>query len=120
MKINRPFYIVSFLGFIGLNLLSAQINHSEKTTTHFTNPIIWADAPDLSITRNGDDFYLISTTMHLMPGAPVMHSKDLVHWEMSSYVFDTLNDNSKYDLINGTVYGRGQWASSIRDRKSVV
>ena len=117
MKINRPFYIVSFLGFIGLNPLSAQINHSEKTTTHFTNPIIWADAPDLSITRNGDDFYLISTTMHLMPGAPVMHSKDLVNWEMSSYVFDTLNDNSKYDLINGTVYGRGQWASSIRFHK---
>jgi beta-xylosidase len=55
--------------------------------------------------------------MHLMPGAPIMHSKDLVHWEMVSYVFDTLNDNSKYDLLDGTVYGRGQWASSIRYHK---
>ena len=55
--------------------------------------------------------------MHLMPGAPIMHSKDLVHWEMASYVFDTLNDNSKYDLLDGTVYGRGQWASSIRYHK---
>lgn len=117
VKINKSFYIVSILGFIGLNHLSAQINHSEKAITQFINPIIWADAPDLSITRNGDDFYLISTTMHLMPGAPVMHSKDLVHWEMSSYVFDTLNDNSKYDLIDGSVYGRGQWASSIRFHK---
>ncbi len=117
VKINKSFYIVSIVGFIGLNHLSAQINHSKKETTKFTNPIIWADAPDLSITRNGDDFYLISTTMHLMPGAPVMHSRDLVHWEMSSYVFDTLNDNSKYDLINGSVYGRGQWASSIRYHK---
>lgn len=118
MNIKKSFYIVSFYGFIGLNLLSAQINPSQKQqTTAFTNPIIWADAPDLSVTRNGDDFYLISTTMHLMPGAPVMHSKDLVHWEMSSYVFNTLNDNSKYDLLNGTVYGRGQWASSIRYHK---
>lgn len=118
MKINQQFYIVSFLGCIGLNLLSAQINPVKKQeTTAFRNPIIWADAPDLSITRNGNDFYLISTTMHLMPGAPVMHSKDLVHWEMSSYVFDTLNDNSKYDLIDGSVYGRGQWASSIRYHK---
>ncbi|EJL68849.1 glycoside hydrolase family 43 protein [Chryseobacterium populi] len=117
MKINNPFYIVSFCGFIGLNLLSAQINPVQKQTTAFTNPIIWADVPDLSVTRNGDDFYLISTTMHLMPGAPVMHSKDLVHWEMASYVFNTLNDNSKYDLLNGTVYGRGQWASSIRYHK---
>lgn len=117
MKINKSFYIVSFFGCIGLNHLSAQVNHYEKATTRFTNPIIWADAPDLSVTRNGDDFYLISTTMHLMPGAPVMHSRDLVHWEMSSYVFDTLNDNSKYDLIDGSVYGRGQWASSIRFHK---
>ena len=118
LKINKPLYIVSLFGFIGLNLLSAQVNPVEKQQmTAFTNPIIWADAPDLSITRNGDDFYLISTTMHLMPGAPVMHSKDLVHWEMASYVFNKLNDNSKYDLLNGTVYGRGQWASSIRYHK---
>jgi len=116
LKIKKS-YIVSLLGFIGLNLLSAQVNPSGKQGTAFTNPIIWADAPDLSITRNGNDFYLISTTMHLMPGAPVMHSRDLVHWEMSGYVFDTLNDNSKYDLLNGTVYGRGQWASSIRYHK---
>lgn len=116
MKIKKS-YIVSLLGFIGLNLLSAQVSPAGKQSTAFTNPIIWADAPDLSITRNGNDFYLISTTMHLMPGAPVMHSRDLVHWEMSGYVFDTLNDNSKYDLLNGTVYGRGQWASSIRYHK---
>jgi beta-xylosidase len=118
LNIKKSFYIVSFYGFIGLNLLSAQVNSTGKhQTTAFKNPIIWADVPDLSITRNGEDFYLISTTMHLMPGAPVMHSRDLVHWEMASYVFNTLNDNSKYDLLNGTVYGRGQWASSIRYHK---
>lgn len=88
------------------------VNAQEATTC--TNPVMWADVPDMSITRNGDDFYLISTTMHLMPGAPVMKTKDLVHWEIASYVFDSLTDNSKYDLIDGTVYGRGQWASSIR------
>lgn len=117
MNIKKSFYIVSFWGFIGLSHCSAQINPFQKSSTEFTNPVIWADVPDLSITRNGDDFYLISTTMHLMPGAPVMHSRDLVHWEMASYVFNTLNDNSKYDLIDGTVYGRGQWASSIRYHK---
>jgi beta-xylosidase len=76
--------------------------------------VLWADVPDMSITRSGSDFYLISTTMHLMPGAPVMKSKDLVHWEIASYVFDSITDNSKYNLLGGTVYGRGQWASSIR------
>lgn len=85
-----------------------------QESTPYTNPVMWADVPDMSITRSGDEYYLISTTMHLMPGAPVMKSKDLVHWEIVSYVFDTLNDNPKYDMVDGTVYGRGQWASSIR------
>lgn len=54
----------------------------------FRNPVINADVPDISVIRVGDDFYMISTTMHLMPGAPVMKSKDLVNWEMVGYVFD--------------------------------
>lgn len=85
-----------------------------QSSTTFTNPIMWADVPDLSVTRSGSDFYLISTTMHLMPGAPIMKSRDLVHWEPIGYVFDKLTDTPKYDLNEGTVYGRGQWASSIR------
>jgi beta-xylosidase len=89
-------------------------NAVPKNSTTCNNPMMWADVPDMSITRNGDDYFLISTTMHLMPGAPVMTSKDLVHWEIASYVFDSITDNKKYDLLDGTVYGRGQWASSIR------
>ena len=82
--------------------------------TRYTNPVINADAPDPSLTRHGDDFYLITTTMHMMPGAPVMKSKDLVNWEIVSYLYETLHDTPKYDMDEGTVYGRGQWASSIR------
>lgn len=80
------------------------------------NPIIWADVPDPDVIRVGDDFYMVSTTMHLMPGCPVMHSKDLVNWETTGYVFDRLTDTPRYDLEGGTVYGKGQWATSIRYR----
>lgn len=90
---------------------------TKKPTTSFTNPVMNMDVPDMSITRHGNEFYLISTTMHMMPGAPVMKSTDLVHWEIASYVFDKLTDTPKYDLVDGTVYGRGQWASSIRYHK---
>lgn len=86
-------------------------------TTEFVNPMMWADVPDPDVIRVGDDFYLVSTTMHLMPGAPVMHSKDLVNWEIASYVFDKLTDTPRYDLKEGTAYGRGQWATSIRYHK---
>ena len=87
---------------------------TKTASTTFTNPMLWADVPDPDVTRKGDTFYLMSTTMHLMPGAPVMASKDLVHWEMVSYVFDSLHETPKYDMEGGTVYGRGQWATSIQ------
>lgn len=83
------------------------------------NPVIWADVPDPDVIRVGDDYYMVSTTMHLMPGCPVMHSKDLVNWETIGYVFDTLNDTPRYDLEDGTVYGKGQWATSLRYRDGV-
>ena len=78
------------------------------------NPMMWADVPDPDVICVGDYFYLVSTTMHLMPGAPVMRSKDLANWETVSYVFDRLTDSPRYDLLNGTVYGRGQWATSLK------
>ena len=82
--------------------------------TMFRNPVMWADVPDPDVIRVGDYFYLVSTTMHLMPGGPVMRSRDLVNWETVSYLFDTLDDTPKYDMKDGTVYGRGQWATSLR------
>ena len=78
------------------------------------NPMLWADTPDPDVIRVGDTFYMVTTTMHLMPGAPVMVSKDLKHWETVGYIFDRLTDSPKYDLQKGTVYGRGQWATSLK------
>ena len=88
-----------------------------KQAATFTNPVMWADLPDPDVIRVGDYFYMVSTTMHLMPGAPIMRSKDLVNWELVSYLFDKLTDTPKYDMEGGTVYGRGQWATSIRYHK---
>lgn len=82
----------------------------------FNNPVIWADVPDPDVIRVGEDFYMVSTTMHLMPGCPVMHSRDLVNWKTIGYVFDKLEDSPRYSLEGGTVYGKGQWATSIRYR----
>ena len=85
----------------------------------FNNPVAWADVPDPDVIRVGSDFWLVSTTMHLMPGAPIMHSRDLVNWETVGYLFDKLHDTPKYDLQGGTVYGRGQWATSLRYHKGI-
>ena len=64
----------------------------QTTTDKIQNPMLWADVPDPDVIRVGDTFYLVSTTMHLMPGAPVMASKDLKNWETVGYIFDRLTD----------------------------
>ena len=45
----------------------------------FTNPLMWGDWPDPDIIRVGDEFYMVSTSMHYVPGSPVVRSKDLVN-----------------------------------------
>ena len=98
-------------------LIAGTVNADDYATLHtekIQNPLLWADVPDPDVVRVGDTYYLVSTTMHLMPGAPVMASKDLKNWETISYIFDRLTDSPKYDLQQGTVYGRGQWATSLK------
>ena len=99
----------------GYRILGKRFAEKVLSVEHgFKNPMMWADTPDPDVIRVGDDYWLVTTTMHLMPGAPVMHSKDLVNWKTVSYVFPSLHDTPKYDMNGGTVYGRGQWATSIR------
>lgn len=88
-------------------------NRAVQSTT-FTNPVVFADAPDPDLIRVGSDYYMVTTTMHLMPGVPIMHSKDLVNWEIISYVVPEIKDSPLYDLEGGNVYGKGQWATSLR------
>ena len=63
--------------FLLLNVLCAVGLAQPVREAPIKNPMLWADCPDPDVIRVGDTFYLVSTTMHLMPGAPVMASKDL-------------------------------------------
>ena len=99
-------------GLISVLLMNCSLLFS--VAQNIDNPMLWADVPDPDVIRVDDTFYLVSTTMHLMPGAPVMASKDLKNWETVGYIFDRLTDSPKYDLLEGTVYGRGQWATSLK------
>lgn len=87
---------------------------AEQEETTFTNPVIYSDVPDVDVIRVGSDYYMVSTTAHMSPGAPIMHSKDLVNWKIISYVFDEINESPKNNLEGGNIYSRGQWAASLR------
>ncbi|MGN0425822.1 MAG: family 43 glycosylhydrolase [Acetatifactor sp.] len=86
----------------------------------YHNPVIYADVPDMDIIRSRDKegrqaFYMVSTTMHLAPGVPIMKSFDLVHWATVNYVYQTLESSDRYCLKNGqNDYSIGSWAASLR------
>lgn len=105
------------IGFMMLALTMALSLSSckQSVSTIAVNPLTYTDIPDSDIIRVGDDYYMVSTTMYYCPGAPIMHSKDLVHWRIVNYVYDCLEDDDVYNLRNGrNAYGKGQWATSIR------
>ena len=96
-------------------LLSCLFFSNNVHAQQATNPIIFADVPDMSMMRVGDTYYMSSTTMHMSPGVPIMKSKDLVNWQLVSYAYDTLANMDELNLTNGkNTYGLGSWASSIR------
>jgi len=81
----------------------------------FTNPLFYDEFSDPDMIRVGDDYYLTGTTMHTMPGLPVLHSRDLVNWEFLTYVCDRLDLGPDFRLEDGkNIYGQGFWAPSLR------
>ena len=85
-----------------------------------TNPIIWADVPDPDIIRVGHHYYMVSTSMHVMPGCPIMKSQDLLNWKIVNYVYKSLENNDAHNMVDGkNIYGKGSWAASLREHNGL-
>ena len=105
---NRLYLLVAA---VGLSLLASLAVPAARAS----NPVIWADVPDVALIRVEDSYYMSSTTMHMSPGLPIMKSKDLMDWELIGYAYDKLEDIEALRLENGkNAYGAGSWASSLR------
>lgn len=86
----------------------------------FTNPLFFDEFSDPDLIRVGADFYMTGTTMHSMPGLPVLHSRDLVNWRFLSYAMDRLDLGPSFRLEGGkNEYGRGIWAPCLRYHNGV-
>ena len=80
----------------------------------YSNPLFYEEFEDPDVVRVGDDYYLAGTTMHMMPAVQLMHSKDLVNWELAGYCADKLDLGPAFRLEGGNIYGKGIWAPCIR------
>ncbi|MBC2605864.1 glycoside hydrolase family 43 protein [Pelagicoccus albus] len=76
----------------------------------YKNPIIYADYSDPDVVRVGDDYYMTASSFNCVPGLPILHSKDLVNWELVNYAIPRFPD-SYFDTPQ---HGNGVWAPSFR------
>ncbi|MBX7170959.1 MAG: glycoside hydrolase 43 family protein [Pyrinomonadaceae bacterium] len=77
----------------------------------YKNPILHADYSDPDAIRVGDDFYLTASSFSDVPGLPILHSKDLVNWQIINYVF---RQQEPAEVFAKPQHGNGVWAPAIR------
>src|SRR5574344_1799187 len=101
MKAKQLFMSVALLSSVGtLTAQNAQFSsfsysgnderfcQSYDAAKQYLNPILAGFAPDPSICRKGDTYYLVNSSFSFFPGVPLYTSKDLVHWTQQSFVLD--------------------------------
>lgn len=55
---------------------------SDQGDGTYKNPVLYADYSDPDVVHVGDDYYMTSSSFNVAPGLPILHSKDLVNWEL--------------------------------------
>ena len=85
----------------------------------YTNPVINADYsdPDVCVGPSGEDYYLTASSFHCTPGLPILHSKDLVNWQIVGYALKNLYTGNEVLLRHfgsKPQHGNGVWSPSIR------
>ncbi len=81
----------------------------------YINPVVPADFSDIDTIHVGPDFYAISSTFQFSPGLVILHSRDLVNWEILGHAVDDLTQiapEMNWDRMDR--YGRGIWAGALR------
>ena len=108
------FVAVLTLLFNPTQCLKAQQTQSDNGDGTYTNPLISADFPDPDVIRVDSTYYMVSTTMHIFPGVPILKSYDLVNWEYCSNAVQRFDFSKCYNLDGCNRYAKGQWATSLK------
>jgi len=74
-----------------------------------SNPILPGFHPDPSIVRDGEDYWIATSTFEWLPGIRLHHSRDLVHWRPAGHA---LTRPSQIDL-GGVAPSKGVWAPNL-------
>jgi xylan 1,4-beta-xylosidase len=55
----------------------------------YHNPIVQGDWSDPGVIRVGEDYYSCRSSFGWQPGIPIIHSRDLLHWEYVGHAFQS-------------------------------
>ena len=87
----------------------------QKQAVPYTNPILHLDYSDPDVCRVGEDYYMTASSFNCFPGLPILHSRDLVHWEqVGAALTDYPCDGSADDFRTTVQHGKAVWAPAIR------
>jgi xylan 1,4-beta-xylosidase len=77
--------------------------------TVLRNPVIRGFAPDPSLVRAGDWYYVATSSFEWFPTIPIHRSRDLAHWEYAGHVRGAVPGDS----LAGVPDSGGIWAPSL-------
>ncbi|WP_289058369.1 glycoside hydrolase 43 family protein [uncultured Flavobacterium sp.] len=80
----------------------------------YSNPILYADYSDPDVIRAGKDYYMTASSFNCIPGLPILHSKDLVNWEIINYALEKQVPDEVFKIPQ---HSKGVWAPAIRYHK---
>jgi len=103
------FFLLAITGLV--STATGQPWQADLGNWNYKNPILYADYSDPDICKAGADFYMTASSFNCIPGLPILHSKDLVNWELVGYVLNKLEPAC---VFNQPQPGNGVWAPAIR------
>ena len=111
MKRKHLLLMMLALPMAALAQYKSQVLSPDNGNGTYTNPVINADYSDPAACVAGEDYYLTASSFNCIPGLPVLHSKDLVNWEIVGHAVKELEPKQEFDRPS---HGNGIWAPSIR------
>jgi beta-xylosidase len=116
---KRLIILVMWLPLLAMAQYKSQVWSPDNGDGTYTNPVINADYsdPDVCVGASGEDYYMTASSFQCTPGLPILHSKDLVNWEIINYALGNLyegNDALLTHFSSKPQHGAGVWAPSIR------
>lgn len=135
----KPLFVLSLM-LAAHSIASAQQpsqSWNPNRGSDYINPVINADYSDPDVCRVGDDFYMTSSSFACFPGLQILHSTDLVNWEiigaaLTDYPGPHWDDDRAWEALGQNLdiqgdmppgngqwrtipqHGNGVWAPAIR------